>query len=457
MIFYEPCIQLPERISPLLIRKELSFNAAQMRTLREADSRRPAPGAVPCENCLLSPGNLLYFLIFIRQFQAMHETTKRQKRTLPGAKLRAREQVIAYLETELNREGLTHGARLPTSRALASQLGVSASTVQAVFQELARKGVISTEVGNGSFLINPPRHQSRSLRLGVTFGRLEGNQPSDVWQLGISGAILNHSARMGGDVSVVPIPLGRRDAAKALQTLELYRDRVDGIIMRPIASLYEKLDAPFFQKLPIVHLNPPTPSATANFVSADYLNGWYRMTAALVRSGRKRIVNLVNPCDGQLSAADALRNAGLTAAIGIELGKTVHYEMAATEGHQEEDGFRAAERIFAHPRRRPDAIVTTSDQMACGVKRYCEENAIRVPEEVSIIGGTGSESPSPGGWQITRACQPLEQIGIELVEMLCRIINFDGKPQPGIYLPFTFETGTTTRAAENQLLAGDSL
>src|SRR5215217_3447595 len=47
---------------------------------------------------------------------------------------------------------LQNGARLPTHRRLADDLGLSVQTVSRAYEELIRRGLISGEVGRGSFV-----------------------------------------------------------------------------------------------------------------------------------------------------------------------------------------------------------------------------------------------------------------------------------------------------------------
>src|SRR5206468_117554 len=53
---------------------------------------------------------------------------------------------------------LSSGVRLPTQRNLAEDLGLSVQTVSRAYEELNRRGLISGEIGRGTF-IRPPQRE----------------------------------------------------------------------------------------------------------------------------------------------------------------------------------------------------------------------------------------------------------------------------------------------------------
>ena len=57
---------------------------------------------------------------------------------------------------------LKAGTRLPTHRELADQLGVTVGTVTRAYAEAARRGLVSGEVGRGTFARGAPARQIAS-------------------------------------------------------------------------------------------------------------------------------------------------------------------------------------------------------------------------------------------------------------------------------------------------------
>ena len=60
--------------------------------------------------------------------------------------------IVEALAEDFAAGELRHGARLPTHRDLAETLGVTVGTVSRAYAEAARRGLVSGEVGRGTFV-----------------------------------------------------------------------------------------------------------------------------------------------------------------------------------------------------------------------------------------------------------------------------------------------------------------
>jgi DNA-binding transcriptional MocR family regulator len=65
-------------------------------------------------------------------------------------------QLVEALESAIEREDLTAGARLPSERALAAQLKLSRTTVAGAYRELEARGLLRSHVGRGTFVCARP-------------------------------------------------------------------------------------------------------------------------------------------------------------------------------------------------------------------------------------------------------------------------------------------------------------
>src|ERR1700742_1199609 len=73
-----------------------------------------------------------------------------------------REQILAAI----GRGSLAPGARLPTMRQVAVQLGIDLNTVQRAYSDLEREGILAMVQGRGSFVAKapPPRNRKADAR-----------------------------------------------------------------------------------------------------------------------------------------------------------------------------------------------------------------------------------------------------------------------------------------------------
>lgn len=84
-------------------------------------------------------------------------------------------QIVDQVKYLIATGGFQPGERLPSIRQLAVDLGVNFNTVAHAYKELGREGVISTQLGLGSFVSDQPEQlslvQSRRELLGSLFSK----------------------------------------------------------------------------------------------------------------------------------------------------------------------------------------------------------------------------------------------------------------------------------------------
>jgi GntR family transcriptional regulator len=74
-------------------------------------------------------------------------------------------QIIEQIKQQIAGETLKHGDQLPTVRALAQELRVNFNTVARAYRMLDEAGVISTQQGRGTYIMEkPPPELSERLR-----------------------------------------------------------------------------------------------------------------------------------------------------------------------------------------------------------------------------------------------------------------------------------------------------
>ncbi len=375
--------------------------------------------------------------------------------------LRPSERVMQYLVAEFDRPDLQEGSRLPTIRELADRLRVSAPTVQTVFRKLARQGRIRSRRGRGTFLVSRRHNRPASRRILVSIS-LATEPTSDEWISAISGGIFQASLRSKPPMTLMGLSPEIEGTDAVPHRLLAERTRVAGLILFPhclhpssvrdeVCTAYER------EGTPVVHLHPPSETATANFVSFDYFGAGQLLGQAWRKTGRRRILMLAGPRMIDTISA-RLRHAGLVHGLGEDLGGRISLRLIEGVGQTEEDGYRTIQALFSEPGfTPPDAIYCTGHLVTLGLLRSLGERSVRVPAEISVAAGTGGDFSDTRWPRLTQTKQPLTRLGEELVNMLHDRIQQRGASLPGKILASSFTGGATTRPEENILLNIPSL
>jgi DNA-binding LacI/PurR family transcriptional regulator/DNA-binding transcriptional regulator YhcF (GntR family) len=380
------------------------------------------------------------------------------RKAIPGPRsaprLRPREKVIAHLMAEIERPGARAGARLPTVRDLVARVGVSTTTVQAAFRQLNREGRIRSKVGSGTFLVSTASHEPSRLSLGLNLSAdyLQNSASGDPWQQSIYTGVLQQVLALHKEVRMVSLLPKPSHGASKLRRATHFSPPLDGVILFPTSDPREdaRWHAHFEkQDCPVVSLNPPSLVTTANFVMPNYFESGERIGQAFRKSGRRNILFLHHHSYG-LSVSDRLRLGGLLAGLSPGTGCEIlcGYPPSATQAPLHD----RLKQFLLKASTKNDAIYCTGDWLAVETFLILRELGRKVPEAVSVIGGTGIQLGLTRCPNLTRLAQPLQQMGRELFSMLIHRIRAKGASLPGRILPTPFLGGATTLPSENALL-----
>lgn len=369
-------------------------------------------------------------------------------------RLRPSERVMQYLLAEFDRPDLREGSRLPTIRELAARLKVSIFTVQQVFNKLSQQGRIRTEVGNGTFLVSnrTGKHGRLTVAVGIP---TPSNTPYEEWHHRIYGGMMNAVASADRSISLHPLPQMPQDSEAMSDRLLSECSQVDGLILFPCVHAGEIQAAYEREGRFIVHANPPSATATANFVSPDYLGASRQLAETWRQTGRRRVLLLLTAVRDSVSRR--LRIAGVASGLDAELGRAVSLRIVEAGGAlepsgHEASGYEAMRQSLREDPARPDAVYCEGDFLAVGALRALREAGLRIPVDVSVAAGTGLNVTETLYPQLTRTQHPLEKMGEGLIAMLLERIRRQGAHVSAVLLPTPFIGGATTRPEENERL-----
>lgn len=169
-----------------------------------------------------------------------------------------------------------------------------------------------------------------------------------------------------------------------ISSIKMFINRgIDGIILSGIAG--GKKDAEFLNEIinkgiPVILIDRFIPDITSSYVITDNFRAAYDATKYLIDLGHRKIGVISSPQKIKIFQ-DRLK--GYKKALLDN--KIKYYEEYICEGEESiESGYKAAKKLLARTNNFT-AIFTMCDFMAFGVYKYCKENSIKIPDDVSII------------------------------------------------------------------------
>lgn len=309
-----------------------------------------------------------------------------------------------------------------TIRDLAQAAGVSVSTVSKALNDTGRMGAetrarikrIAQKAGFRPNALARGLLSHRSFTIGLLTNDTYGRFTLAV-MAGITEALVDHG------VSVFLCAVEDDPALGKIHVDAMLDKQVDGIIAsgkRADRALPVNLAG---LPVPVVYAFSAAPPDSVSF-TADDGQGASLAVARLQAVGRRQLVHITGP---RSFVAVRERALAFTAAAGGAM-EVLYGDWSEHFGH------RAVAALWQRPDGRPDGIFCGNDQIARGVIDALRERAVRVPQEVSVIGFDN--------WEIIAAQTrpPLTTIDMNLKELgreagLTVLALGEGKPvAPGL-------------------------
>lgn len=369
-----------------------------------------------------------------------------------NAYARPSELAREYLEREfLN--GTSQATRLPPIGQLAQKLKISPNTVRTVIRELTAEGKLQTTQGRGVFITRPSSASApRSLLLAVNLPSFDPAHPSGWGQLIYMGAART-AFNLNRNISVLPIDSGAEhqqdDYDASHQILRERIDEIDMLLLFPFGDYQTTRDLYETAGKPVITVNSPTLISTGNFVSADFYSSSFRVGRSWYESGRRNFYCVGPVFSPRYSSSMQLFFQGFSEGCGRDFDPEVRFRILniGLNATQEELSERLT--LADDP---PDAIFCMGDIVGSRILSLIRDAGFSVPDQISIVSGTGHPDDQLAYPELTRIMQPMEQIGAQAVQMLCHRLDHDNAPLPGCYIPTPVNHGGTTRPEENQRL-----
>ena len=264
--------------------------------------------------------------------------------------------------------------------------------------------------------------RGRSYTIGVSLGELSSPFQAEVAEA--IGTTLLETPYQEIIVSSAP------DVPHRESTVEALLDRqVDGIVVVAPWVDGEWLDA-LARRVPTVavglHGSPPA----MDIVSSDDTAGAALAVNHLVGFGHTRIAHTsMEP--GPVGDAYALSHTARQRGYEEAMRANGLAPQVVVSTYSESGGYEAAARLLDSPNR-PTAIFAGADIAAFGVLRAAQERAIRVPDDLSVVGYDNIAAAAMVGVQLTTVSQSSVETGRAAAQALLE--RLEGRTEPVSHL-----------------------
>jgi DNA-binding LacI/PurR family transcriptional regulator len=188
----------------------------------------------------------------------------------------------------------------------------------------------------------------------------------------------------------------------------------------------------------IVFVNGAMHTVDAPSVGVDERVAGEIATQHLLALGHTRIGFVAGPEHYLPTQLKAAGRATALAAAGVADDHLVTYADFSLEG-----GGQALAELLERPEP-PTAVICSSDVMAIGVLHEAARRAIRVPDELSVVGFDGIEATKWSVPELTTVEQPIDRIAATAVQTLESLIANPDGPLPDSYFRPTLRVRAST-------------
>ena len=204
------------------------------------------------------------------------------------------------------------------------------------------------------------------------------------------------------------------DVRRESAYLDLFEEqRVHGILISPYGDIEPRLAELRRRGTPVVLVDRESRDSAVSSVSVDDTAGGRLAIAHLLSTGRRRIAFAGGPL-GVRQIAD--RRVGARRAIDEVEGASL--EVIETAGLTVLEGRRVGEELVARAER-PDAVFAANDLVAVGLlQALVMSGALRVPEDVALVGFDDIDFASATVVPLTSIRQPRHEIGATALRIL---------------------------------------
>ncbi len=204
----------------------------------------------------------------------------------------------------------------------------------------------------------------------------------------------------------------------------LFSNRVDGVILSIGMETKEIDHLQLFanRKVPMVFFDRIVEEIETHKIIVNDFEGAYKATQHLIEQGASRIAHIGGPLNLKIYEN---RQKGYCKALS-DAGIEVDNSLIINGNLRRDDGYKATKKLVL-AENRPDAIFCANDTTALSAIIFLQENGIKVPEEVAIVGFSNEPFSQVVTPTISTIRQPGFLIGKKAAELIIKQINSNKK------------------------------
>jgi DNA-binding LacI/PurR family transcriptional regulator len=324
-------------------------------------------------------------------------------------------QIRARIALLIADSELPPGARLPSVRALAGQLGTNVNTVRAAYARLQADGLVQTRHGVGTVV------------LPVSASRLAGGSPrlvSNTVAVLVAGldpfylSLLRGVEDVAAERGTLVLLADTRDSSTLATAIirRLVARGVDGIIAVSAGGdeTTQSQSRPRSLLPPIVYVDQPDRKGHTIVFDGD--DAGYTATRHLVDHGHHAIGLITAPLSWP-NVSEIHR--GYLRALAETARRPLLYEV---EEFTVEAGRRGMARLLDGPAP-PSAVFAAGETLTLGAIQEARERGLHIPAELAIIGYTDPPAATLVDPPLTMVSVPARQAGVQAMQTLHALIG----------------------------------
>ncbi len=262
--------------------------------------------------------------------------------------------------------------KLPGERVLAEELGASYMTVRKAIAELVQDGILSKQGTRGTFVNHKKNNSKHTHNIGFFLDEDIKEGISSPYYSLIFKSLEEEVTRAGYNM----LYFSDFDDINPLKNTR----KVDGVIISCFPRIEDRVQQ-IKSYLPIVLLDNIASDKSIPSVTIDNFNSCSHAVEDLIHQGHHRIGFVSGLMDSDVCRDRLLGYKNALARNGIKEDRALSFK----GDYSFESGEKAGE-YFISLVQRPSAIVCANDMMAIGLMKVLQENAIRIPDQISVIG-----------------------------------------------------------------------